>query len=138
MKYTFVDTSWLLALLVSSDELHEKALRLQLLLRPPVLTTEYVLVEFADALSKRARDVVSRTLKYLREDPDTRIVQCSNALFEKGLELFENRPDKPWSLTDCNSFITMREHGATDALTWDHHLEQAGFRALLRSPVAGA
>ena len=41
------------------------------------------------------------------------------------------RPDKEWSLTDCISFEVMAELGLTEALTADHHFEQAGFRALL-------
>ena len=42
------------------------------------------------------------------------------------------RLDKSWSLTDCISFEVMRSAQATDALTYDQHFEQAGFRALLR------
>ena len=41
------------------------------------------------------------------------------------------RLDKDWSLTDCISFIVMRRRGLTDALTSDHHFEQAGFTILL-------
>jgi hypothetical protein len=37
------------------------------------------------------------------------------------------RPDKEWSLTDCISFVAMNERNITDALTSDHHFEQAGF-----------
>ena len=40
--------------------------------------------------------------------------------------------DKEWSLTDCTSFVVMQEEGLTDALTTDHHFEQAGFTVLLR------
>ena len=61
------------------------------------------------------------------------IVPASQDVFEQGVELFENRLDKDWSLTDCISFIVMRERGLTEALTGDHHFEQAGFRALLAS-----
>jgi hypothetical protein len=55
----------------------------------------------------------------------------SNA-FDAGVALFAQRPDKHWSLTDCISFIVMRREGLTDALTGDHHFEQAGFNALLK------
>jgi len=48
------------------------------------------------------------------------------------LNIYENRQDKEWSLTDCLSFLVMQERGVMDALTADHHFEQAGFRALMR------
>jgi len=53
-------------------------------------------------------------------------------LFQRGVDLFEQRADKAWSLTDCLSFLVMRAERLTDALTGDHHFEQAGFRALLK------
>jgi predicted nucleic acid-binding protein len=36
-------------------------------------------------------------------------------------------------LTDCISFVEMESRGLTDALTADHHFEQAGFSVLLKS-----
>ena len=42
------------------------------------------------------------------------------------------RQDKDWSLTDCISFIVMRDRRIVEALTGDHHFEQAGFVALLK------
>jgi len=45
---------------------------------------------------------------------------------------FFQRPDKEWSLTDCISLVVMNERGITDALTNDHHFEQAGFQILLK------
>lgn len=41
-------------------------------------------------------------------------------------------PDKDWSLTDCISFVVMKDLKITEALTGDHHFEQAGFVALLK------
>ena len=32
----------------------------------------------------------------------------------------------------ADTFIVMQDRGITDALTADHHFEQAGFRALLK------
>jgi len=43
------------------------------------------------------------------------------------MELMANRPDKNWSLTDCITFVIMREAGLQEALTGDRHFEQAGF-----------
>ena len=53
-------------------------------------------------------------------------------LFSGGFELYGSRPDKGWSLTDCISFIVMKEQEINRALTADLHFVQAGFRALLR------
>jgi predicted nucleic acid-binding protein len=61
------------------------------------------------------------------------IVPPSRQLFEQGIEFYGRRPDKAWSLTDCISFVVMDEQGIQDALTGDHHFEQAGYRALLKS-----
>jgi predicted nucleic acid-binding protein len=45
-------------------------------------------------------------------------------------QLRENLITTEW-VTDCTSFVAMRDEGITDALTGDHHFEQAGFKALL-------
>jgi uncharacterized protein len=87
----------------------------------------------ADALCSPAhRQNFTRLLALLKADPDTEIVSASASLFERGAELYARRPDKYWTLTDCISFVVMTERGIVEALTGDHHFEQAGFRALLR------
>ena len=48
------------------------------------------------------------------------------------MNLYEARPDKGYSLTDCISMQTMRKEGISEALTDDRHFEQEGFRALFR------
>lgn len=53
-------------------------------------------------------------------------------LHNRSIKLYASRPDKQWSLTDCISFEVMRREGITEALTGDHHFEQAGFVALLK------
>ena len=58
-------------------------------------------------------------------------MDATSELFERGLALYNARPDKEWSLTDCISFVVMADEGLTDALTGDRHFEQAGFTALL-------
>lgn len=68
----------------------------------------------------------------LLAQPMVKIVPSDTALFQRGVELFERRLDKKWSLTDCLSFVVMEDLGITDALTGDKHFEQAGFIALLK------
>ena len=61
-----------------------------------------------------------------------KIIAAGAGLFRRGIEFFESRLDKKWSLTDCISFVTMADERIQDALTGDHDFEQAGFRALLK------
>ena len=97
------------------------------------MVTEYVLVEVGNAFAKRDfRPLYTRLLSNLQSDPDAKIVPSTQELFQSGSALFTQRLDKDWSLTDCISFVVMRQHGITEALTGDRHFEQAGFKALLK------
>ncbi len=131
---TFVDTSFLIASLRVSDDFHERALSWQRASSPPLVTTEYVLVELLDALiSPPVRAPAASAVGAFRRSRVMRIVPASTALLEEGIGWFATHTDKRWSLTDCISFVVMRREGIIGALTNDHHFEQAGFRALLRS-----
>jgi uncharacterized protein len=99
----------------------------------PLVTTEWILTEVGDAFSHPAwRRKFIRLLDLLREQSDVEIVPSTSDLIQRGTEFFAARPDKEWSLTDCISFVAMNERDITDALTSDHHFEQAGFRILLK------
>ncbi|MGI8982447.1 MAG: type II toxin-antitoxin system VapC family toxin [Pirellulaceae bacterium] len=133
MKAVFADTVFFVALLSADDQYHDQAVRLSGTTRHPILTTEFVLLEVANALSSALRRQGFSTLwKQLRSDPFTRIVSATSTLFTRGHELYENRPDKDWSLTDCISFVVMKAEGVTEALTADHHFEQAGLVRLMQ------
>ena len=72
-------------------------------------------------------------MEKLTPKPNIMIVPQTDKQFQDGLELYKQRPDKQWSLTDCVSFVIMQEMGISEALAYDKHFEQAGFIALLRS-----
>jgi hypothetical protein len=59
------------------------------------------------------------------------VVARIQSLFERGVELYADRPDRGWSPIGCIAFVGVPEHGITEALTWEHHFEQASFTALL-------
>ena len=133
MKPLFADTFYFLALLHVDDEAHSRAMGFSETRSEPLLTTTWVLTEVADALAMPGmRGSFTRLLTALRSDPACVIVPATQTLFDQGVELYAERPDKDWSLTDCISFVVMRHQGVTQALTGDHHFEQAGFRALLK------
>ncbi len=135
MSVVFADAFYLIALSNPFDEHHAAAVRAAESLTSRLLTTHYVLIEVADALSApRFRADVAHFLGQLARDPGTEIIGPDNALYERGLDLYARRLDKAWSLTDCISFVVMTDRGLAEALTGDHHFEQAGFRALLRTP----
>jgi uncharacterized protein len=56
----------------------------------------------------------------------------SRETFLGGLQLYEQRFDKGYSLVDCVSMTTMHHHGIEEVLTNDYHFVQEGFKALLR------
>jgi len=134
MSAVFGDTSFFVALINSRDQHHRRALQLNASLGAPMVTTAWVLLEFANGIAKsQSRREFSGTLAKLRSQRDAEIIPPDQALFDRGCELYTSRPDKEWSLTDCISFVVMRERGITEALGNDHHFEQAGFRILLTS-----
>lgn len=97
-----------------------------------MVTTEFVLLEVADALSTPA--IRSQTVTFinrLRQMPILQIIPVSQTLFADGLALYRQRPDKEWGLTDCTSFVVMTRERIAQAFTSDHHFEQAGFVKLL-------
>ena len=129
---TFIDTSYVLALVNVGDDNHDAASEMAKEVQPPFVTTEAVLVEIGNALSRaRWRRLGFETINDLRNDPDIEVVPADTSLFERALALFGGRSDKDWGLTDCTSFVVMQERGLTDVLTADHHFSQAGFRRLL-------
>jgi predicted nucleic acid-binding protein len=78
------------------------------------------------------RHIVRNLLADLEADPRVELVLPEPVLWRRGVDLYADRPDKEWSLTDCLSFVIMKDRGLTDALTADHRFIQAGFPALLR------
>jgi hypothetical protein len=132
MTLAFADTFYFLALLNAKDAAHQRAVEFSTSHDAALLTTAWVLTELADALADlRHRHVFRKAIAELRADPQTTIIPPSERLFEQGVERYNARSDKEWSLTDCISFIVMEQNGLADALSGDHHFEQAGFRALL-------
>jgi predicted nucleic acid-binding protein len=131
MRRVFADTSYFIAMIVPNDALHDRAKAVS---AEPLLlvTTGFVLTELAAYLSDPAnRELFNALLERARSSPSFEFVPTTSELFDAGAELYAQRSDKSWSLVDCISFIVMERGQLTEALTGDHHFQQAGFKALL-------
>ena len=133
MTTVFADSFYFFALVNDRDPAHQRALAFLQSYKGRMLTTGWVLTELGDGLASPAnRTSFLTTLNLLRTEPNVTLVGCSDQLLDAGVDLYRERPDKSWSLTDCISFVVMQREGITEALTGDKHFEQAGFVALLK------
>ncbi len=134
MRSAFADTWYWINLFDPHDNDHEAA-RIQSdaveKLDIRVITSEMVFVEFLAAYSYKgahlrltAADVVTE----MRSRDDVLVIPQSKSLFDEALNLYRNRRDKEYSLTDCASFVLIRRNDTEEALTRDRHFLQEGSR----------
>jgi len=132
LRDVFADSAFWIALVVKQDQYHVRSQQWSLRITGRMTTTVPVLLETANALARpawRAHGVA--LIEHVQRRPDIDVIALSQDLWGRGWDLFRNRPDKGWSLTDCISFLVMGDAGLSDALTPDEHFRQAGFRPLL-------
>jgi len=133
MKSLFADTFYFIALLNPNDEAHAAADKFAGDKSLLLVTTAWVLTELADGLaSTDGRLIFRQLLDDLENDARVELVLPDEQIWRRAVKLYDSRQDKQWSLTDCISFVVMKDHQITEALTADHHFEQAGFIALLK------
>jgi len=136
VKVVFADAAYWVAVTRPGDHWRPAAEKARSELGPVrIVTTDEVLTEFLAALSAGGeilRGKAALVVRAVLENPNVRVVPQSRGSFRAGLDLFEQRPDKEYSLTDCISMNTMRSEGIAAALTSDRHFEQEGFTILMK------
>ena len=136
MKAVFVDTVYWIATVLPADQWKEPAKKARDALGAVrLVTTDEVLTEFLAALSGHGENLRRLAVKMVRailDNPNVKVVPQSHDSFLRAIELYEQRPDKGYSLTDCISMNFMKAEGITEALTNDHHFQQEGFTVLVR------
>ena len=130
-----VDTAAWVALANRSDNLHlaAKHKNQELLLSgAQFITTDYILTEVANYFAKLPyRQAGIKFMEQILSSNRIRLIYIRSYYFQQGWQLYKQRRDKEWSLTDCTSFVVMSEHGISKAFTCDIHFEQAGYMRLL-------
>jgi predicted nucleic acid-binding protein len=134
----FADTSFWIALSSKRDQYHSRAIAWQVVVMRSasrIVTTEAMLWEWLNAMAHATtRAISAEVYRRVHEDKRIEIVPFDPVLNGTAVDLYRSRIDKDWSLTDCLSVVVMERHRLTEALTSDHHFEQAGMKAVMLSP----
>jgi len=94
-----------------------------------------VLTELQDGLAQRSahlREAATRAVRTILNHRRVTVHPQSRESFLAGLDLYEQRKDKGYSLVDCISMTTMRRCSILEILTNDRHFTQEGFNIVLR------
>ncbi len=129
-----LDTSGLFCCFDESETHHSDAVTL-FDTAPVRLTHSYVLAEFVPLCRSRGLNRI-QALAFaadLLDNPHVEVIWVDESLHRTALAFLQARLDKDYSLCDAVSFVLMRTHGVTEALSTDHHFEQEGFARLLRT-----
>lgn len=135
MTRYFVDAGHLIALANPNDQWHSLAVQKATLVADhDSITTEDILIEFLNFYSEAGsymRQKVVDITRSILTDVRYEIIARDEVSFHDGLEMYESRLDKGYSLTDCISMNICHTRGITEVLSNDDHFRQEGFRVLL-------
>ena len=137
-RVIYVDSSYLIALLDSSDESFEVAHRLRLRF---LEDQQLILVTARDALNEllahfsrsgsATRRQIARFVRRALADPKYRVEIVDRGLYNDALDLYESRHDKRYSMVDCVGMTIMRRDGIDEVVTTDRDFVQEGFVNLM-------
>jgi predicted nucleic acid-binding protein len=129
----FVDTLFIVALINKRDQYHQIALNLaEQYENCPLITTDAIFLESGNKLSANYRNEVVELIEQFLASDEVDVIRLTPELFDESLRLYKKHQDKSWGLVDCFSFVVMKQHKLSQALTFDRHFIQAGFQALMK------
>jgi predicted nucleic acid-binding protein len=134
----FIDTSGWAELFIATESYHQQAKEWFTKTRKQnieLVTSNYVVAELVALLNSPLRVPRYQLFQYVdavKTASYVDIIYIDTARETAAWSLLKSRSDKTWSLVDATSFIIMQQLGLQEALTTDHHFEQAGFVRLLK------
>lgn len=132
----FLDTGGLIALAVREDRNHQQALKNFddfIANNCQLFTTEYVLEELITWFRYKSKYQVKEIFKFLHNlyINNLNVIEIGRDRFSNALILMHKFQDHFFSMTDCVSFVIMKELKIRDCFTTDRHFTIAGFNNLL-------
>jgi uncharacterized protein len=134
----FIDTSGWASLYIPTENYHLLSVQVFQSSRQrhqSLITTNYVLAELVALLYSPFRTPRLRIFEIIdsiKKASFVQLIHIDSTIDTLAWEMCKVRPDKNWSLVDCTSFVVMQQSGIQEALTTDHHFEQANFIRLLK------
>jgi predicted nucleic acid-binding protein len=139
----FIDSGYLYALHDKNDKYHKAAQReYELAEKRRKVTTSAVLLECGDGFSDRFNwSVFQSIMKDLQDDSLVEIVYVDRGWLDRAIAyrsardparpnrsvIRHTKAKRPWQLTDCISFVVMKQRKIVEALTVDEHFRDAQF-----------
>jgi uncharacterized protein len=127
MTRAFADTVYWVARINPRDQWHATY---RAVVVADLVTSDEVLDEVLAHFSGHGPAMRARAVAIVRHvlaHPDIEVIPQSRDSFLDALALYEARPDKGYSLTDCSSMATMRARGIAEVLTRDAHFARESF-----------
>lgn len=132
MEKLFVDTGAWYAYINREDPDHLPVKRHLAKFKGKAITSNYVFAETITLVRYRlGHEMAVQVGKILREARDVKVVWLTPADEEQAWQLFTQRNDKRYSLTDCSSFALMRRLKIDYCLTTDKNFAQERFVSVI-------
>jgi predicted nucleic acid-binding protein len=130
----FVDTSALVAIEDLDDTNHGRAVKFRETVREGdtefrrLYTSNYVIDETLTLLRYHCGHSVAVTFrKTIESSKLVQVLWVTESLEKSAWNIFEKRPDKEYSFTDCTSFALMDAEAIRNAFAFDDHFYQQGY-----------
>lgn len=130
----FVDTGGWLALALSRDVYHQRAVDSWTALQrggARFCTSVPVIIETFTYLDRKVDPGLARTWSAgVRGQKEVQVIECSSGDLLQAWPWLERRDLHKLSLVDAISFVLLRKHRIRQVLAFDTHFAQAGFRSV--------
>jgi len=134
MKKIFIDTGGWMSMADQAAPAHQASISIRdryLEQDYIFVTSDYVIDETLTLIRMRLGiDAAEKWWNHIERSPRLRFETVFVERLEKARTWFFKWRDKPFSFTDCTSFVIMKELGIKEALTVDKHFLEAEFEIL--------
>ncbi len=132
-KIVFIDTGAWFAGIAKNDQYHDQAMKHRNhLMKENVrfITTNLVIHETTMLLERKvSKKEAIKFLKAVLKDPLVEIIHADEYIEQEGFLLYQQYKDQGFSITDCISFVVMKQYQISRCFTFDQHFSTMGFDA---------